>query len=190
MGSSRRCKWSESHELFIPYHDKEWGTPCKNDRKLYEMLCLEGAQAGLSWLTILKKRPHYREVFENFDFKKVAKFNTRKKSSLLKDPGIVRHPQKIEAFIENAQAVIDIRSEHGTFARYIWNYVDFKPIQSGKQNSKSVLSALISKDLKKKGFRFVGPTTVYSFMQAAGMINDHEKSCFRHRELKSSEVFK
>ncbi|MCB0421287.1 MAG: DNA-3-methyladenine glycosylase I [Bdellovibrionales bacterium] len=179
-----RCSWSTSHELFIPYHDKEWGVPVHSDKKLFELLCLEGAQAGLSWLTILKKRPSYRKAFDNFDFNKVSKYDSKKRERLLKDDGIVRNKLKVNAFIENAKALIQIRKEFGTFDKYIWTFVNGKPIQSGKQPVKTTISEVMSKDLKKRGFKFVGPTVCYAFMQAAGLVNDHTAQCFRARELK------
>ncbi len=183
MKEKKRCKWSTTHDLFIPYHDKEWGVPIHNDKKLFEMLCLEGAQAGLSWLTILKKRPAYRKAFDNFDFNKIAKYDSKKKNSLLKDEGIVRNKLKVNAFVENAKAFLRIREEFGTFNKFIWSFVDGKPIRGGKQPAKTAISEKMSKDLKKRGFKFVGPTVCYAFMQAAGLVNDHTSDCFRAKEL-------
>lgn len=178
-----RCKWAMTNDLFIPYHDKEWGVPVHSDKKLFEMLCLEGAQAGLSWLTILQKRNNYKNAFDNFDFIKVSKYSDKKKLSLLKNEGIVRNRLKINAFVENAKALIQVRNEFGTFNKYIWSFVDGKPIRDGKQPAKNSISIQMSKDLKKRGFKFVGPTVCYAFMQAAGLVNDHTSQCFRAKEL-------
>jgi DNA-3-methyladenine glycosylase I len=163
----QRCTWPRN-PLAIAYHDKEWGVPVRNDRKLFECLVLEGAQAGLSWDTILGKRENYRKAFERFDFVKVASYGARERRRLLADAGIVRHAGKIEAAIANARAVLAVRGEFGSFAKYIWSFTD---------------ATVLSKDLSARGFRFVGPTTVYAFMQAVGMVNDHDKRCFRYREL-------
>jgi DNA-3-methyladenine glycosylase I len=167
MSEKRRCAWPKN-PLAIAYHDKEWGVPVRNDRKLFESLILEGAQAGLSWDTILAKRANYRRAFDRFDFNKVAKYTGRDRRRLLADAGIVRHSGKIEAAIVNARAVLDVRKEHGSFSRYVWGFRD---------------AEALSKDLKKRGFRFVGPTTVYAFMQAVGMVNDHDENCFRRHEV-------
>lgn len=182
MKLKERCKWAESHELFIPYHDNEWGKPCYDDFKLFEMLCLESAQSGLSWLTILKKRDNYRKAFHNFDFTKISKYDQKKVEELLNNEGIVRHRGKIEACINNAKKVIELRKEFASFSNYIWHFVDHKPILSGDQPSKTKLSEFISKDLKRRGFKFVGSTTCYSFMQACGLVNDHNKYCFRYKK--------
>jgi DNA-3-methyladenine glycosylase I len=167
MSEKRRCAWPKN-PLAIAYHDKEWGVPVRNDRKLFESLILEGAQAGLSWDTILAKRANYRRAFDGFDFNKVAKYTASDRRRLLADAGIVRHSGKIEAAIVNARAVLDVRKEHGSFSRYVWGFRD---------------AEALSKDLKKRGFRFVGPTTVYAFMQAVGMVNDHDENCFRRHEV-------
>jgi DNA-3-methyladenine glycosylase I len=167
MSKKRRCAWPKN-PLAIAYHDKEWGVPVRNDRKLFESLILEGAQAGLSWDTILAKRANYRRAFDGFDFNKVAKYTASDRRRLLADAGIVRHSGKIEAAIVNARAVLDVRKEHGSFSRYVWGFRD---------------AEALSKDLKKRGFRFVGPTTVYAFMQAVGMVNDHDENCFRRHEV-------
>ncbi|HEY9532742.1 MAG TPA: DNA-3-methyladenine glycosylase I [Burkholderiales bacterium] len=167
MTVKQRCAWPRN-PLAIAYHDEEWGVPVRNDRKLFECLVLEGAQAGLSWDTILAKRENYRKAFERFDFVKVASYGARERRRLLADAGIVRHAGKIEAAIANARAVLAVRKEFGSFAKYIWSFNDAK---------------VLSKDLSGRGFRFVGPTTVYAFMQAVGMVNDHDKRCFRYREL-------
>ena len=163
----RRCAWPKN-PLAIAYHDKEWGVPLRNDRKLLECLVLEGAQAGLSWDTILAKRDNYRRAFDRFDPQIVAEYTARDRRRLLADAGIVRHAGKIEAAIVNARGVLAVRKELGSFARYVWSFND---------------AAALSKDLKERGFRYVGPTTVYAFMQAVGMVNDHDKRCFRYREL-------
>jgi DNA-3-methyladenine glycosylase I len=164
----RRCAWPKN-PLAVAYHDNEWGVPQRNDRRLFECLILEGAQAGLSWDTILAKRQNYRKAFDGFDAAKVAKYGARERRRLLADAGIVRHAGKIEAAIANARGVLAIREEFGTFASYVWGFKD---------------AAALSKDLKKRGFRFVGQTTIYAFMQAVGMVNDHDRRCFRYREIK------
>ena len=169
MSERKRCAWPKN-PLAIAYHDKEWGVPVRNDRKLFECLTLEGAQAGLSWDTILAKRANYRRAFDGFDFNKVARYGARERRRLLADAGIVRHEGKIAATIVNAQRVLDVRKQHGSFAKYVWNFAGAD-------------AAAFSKDLLARGFRFVGPTTVYAFMQAVGMVNDHEKDCFRRKEL-------
>jgi len=174
-----RCQWAQSHELFIPYHDEEWGIPVHDDRLLFEMLNLEGAQAGLSWLTILKKREHYREVFDHFDAEKIVHYDAAKKEALLKDAGIVRNRLKISAVIENAQAFLAVQREFGSFDAYIWQFVGGKPLTDAEKETAIARSGLMSKDLKKRGFRFVGATICYAFMQAVGMLNDHTPDCFR-----------
>lgn len=184
----KRCGWCGDDPLYVSYHDKEWGWPVHNDRTLYEFLMLEGAQAGLSWITVLRKRAHYRKVFDRFDYTKVAKYSKKKVEVLLDDPGIIRNRLKVNAFVKNAQAFIKIREEFGTFDKYIWGFVNCKPIIN-KPNTikdlpaKTELAETISKDLKKRGFTFVGPTIVYAFMQAIGMVNDHVIDCFCHKEL-------
>jgi DNA-3-methyladenine glycosylase I len=167
--NKQRCAWPKN-PLAIAYHDKEWGVPVRNDRKLFECLTLEGAQAGLSWDTILAKRENYRRAFHGFDFEKVARYTTRDRRRLLADAGIVRHAGKIEATISNAARVLEIREEIGSFSKYIWSFA-------------GQTAETLSRDLARRGFRFVGPTTVYAFMQAVGMVNDHEENCFRRREL-------
>lgn len=182
---NNRCPWPSNDKLMIKYHDKEWGVPLHNDKKLFEFLILEGFQAGLSWRTILHKRENFRKAFDNFDFNKVAKYDKRKINSLLKNEGIVRNKLKIEGAVKNAKAFIQVRKEFGTFDKYIWGFVNSKPIQN-KFNSlkqlpaKTELSDLISKDLKNRGFTFVGSTIVYAHMQATGMVNDHITSCFKY----------
>jgi DNA-3-methyladenine glycosylase I len=167
--------------LFVPYHDEEWGVPVHDDRLLFEMLNLEGAQAGLSWLTILRKRDGYRRAFDNFEVEKVARYGDAKRAALLADSGIVRHRQKIDAVVENAKAVLDVRRELGSLDAYLWQFVDGTPIVDGAKNGGETLSKVMSKDLKKRNFGFVGPTTCYAFMQAVGLVNDHEPTCFRFR---------
>ncbi len=183
-----RCPWGDSHPLYVAYHDREWGAPLHDDRRLFEMLCLEGAQAGLSWLTILKKRPAYRRAFDRFDARKVARYDARKRRALLADAGIVRNRLKVEAFVANAKAFLDVQSEFGRFDRYIWQFVGGRPIVNRRKTMKDVPARTpeaeaMSHDLKRRGFRFVGPTMCYAFMQATGMVNDHLVTCFRHRAL-------
>jgi DNA-3-methyladenine glycosylase I len=174
--------------LNIPYHDVEWGVPLHDDRAFFELLILEGAQAGLSWDTVLRKRARYREVFDGFDVGKVARYDQKKARDLLKDAGIIRNRLKIAAAISNAQAFLKVQKEFGSFDKYIWQFVGVKPKQNAWRTHKSlpaktVESDAMSKDLKKRGFRFVGSTICYAFMQATGMVNDHLVSCFRHAEL-------
>ena len=185
-----RCRWSQGDELYRRYHDDEWGVPLHNDRKLFEFLVLEGAQAGLSWITVLKKRPAYQQAFDNFDFNKVAEYGERKIKSLLDNPGIIRNELKIRSAIRNAGAFIEVRKEFGTFNEYIWQFVDGKPIQNhwktlSQLPAETPLSGKISKDMKLRGFNFVGPTIIYAHMQATGMVNDHTTDCFRHEEIKA-----
>ena len=182
-----RC-WGDKDELMRKYHDFEWGVPLHNDYELFEFLVLDGAQAGLSWSTILKKRENYRKAFDNFDFEKIAKYDDEKIDELLNNPGIVRNTLKVKAFITNAKAFIKIRKEFGSFDKYIWEYVDNKPILNELKNfeempSKTILSEKISQELKKRGFKFVGPVITYAFMQAIGLVNDHVAKCFRYKEI-------
>jgi DNA-3-methyladenine glycosylase I len=175
----------------VPYHDEEWGTPLHDDRRLFELLVLEGAQAGLSWLTILKKRQAYRKAFDRFDPRKVARYDARKIVDLLADEGIVRNRLKIEAAIANANAFLAVQREFGSFDAYAWRFVGARPIENRRKTLKevpprSVESDAMSDDLRRRGFRFVGSTICYAFMQATGMVNDHLVSCFRHRELRAS----
>lgn len=181
-----RCPWA-SNERNIPYHDEEWGVPVHDDRLWFEFLILEGAQAGLSWDTILQKRARYREVFCDFDPAKVARFDAKKARSLMTDPGIVRNRLKIHSTIANAKAFLQVQKEHGSFDAYIWKFVGGAPIQNCWRTPKNVpakteLSIALSKDLLKRGFRFVGPTICYAFMQATGLVNDHLVTCFRHKK--------
>jgi DNA-3-methyladenine glycosylase I len=165
--------------LEAAYHDAEWGRPSRDDTHLFELLNLEGAQAGLSWNTILKKRDGYRQCFDGFDAKRIVKYDAKKKAALLKDARIVRHRQKIEAVVGNAAAFLAVQKEFGSFAEYCWSFVGGKPLIAGGKNRPTPESNALSKDLKKRGFRFVGPTTVYAFMQAVGMVDDHDPRCFR-----------
>ena len=185
-----RCKWAGSVPLYLRYHDKEWGVPVHSDRKLFEFIILEGAQAGLSWITVLKKRQAYREAFDKFDYNRIAKYNERKVKQLLNNPGIIRNQLKVRSAIKNAKAFIEIRKEFGTFNKYIWKFVDNKPVQHRWKSMKelpatSALSDEISKDLKNRGFNFVGSTIIYANMQATGMVNDHTTDCFRYKEVKA-----
>ncbi|OHD67445.1 MAG: DNA-3-methyladenine glycosylase [Spirochaetes bacterium RBG_16_49_21] len=182
------CSWPTNDPLLLEYHDTEWGVPIHDDRKIFEFLILEGFQAGLSWLTILRKRENFRKAFDNFDFTKIAKYDGRKKSSLLKDAGIIRNRLKIEGAIANAKAFIQVRKEFGTFDKYIWGFTGGKPIHNkftslSQLPASTKLSDAISEDLKKRGFKFVGSTIVYSHMQATGIVNDHISTCFRYKEI-------
>jgi len=184
-----RCSWSTSDQLYIKYHDKEWGKPLHNDRKLFEFLILEGAQAGLNWLMVLKKRENYRKAFDNFDPVKIAKYNQRKINSLLNNEGIIRNKIKIQSAIQNAKTFLKVQDEFGSFNKYIWQFTDGKTIQNSWDNIKNIpatspVSDVMSKDLKKRGFNFVGSTICYAFMQATGIVNDHTKDCFRYKELR------
>lgn len=180
-----RCAWAESDRLLMPYHDNEWGVPVHDDRLLFEMLNLEGAQAGLSWLTVLKKRDRYREVFDNFDATKIAKYNDEKRAQLLADAGIIRNRLKINATIKNAQAFLEIQQECGSFNAYIWSFVDGAALRRQDAARGLEISKIMSKDLLKRGFKFVGPTICYAYMQAVGLINDHDDSCYRAKNLTS-----
>jgi DNA-3-methyladenine glycosylase I len=184
----KRCVWSGTDPLFVAYHDEEWGVPLHDDRVLFEFLVLEGAQAGLSWSTILRKRDAYRRAFDQFDPQKVARYNKRKVSALLADAGIVRNRAKIESSIKNARAFLEVEAEFDSFDAYQWRFVDGRPIQNrwramGEIPAHTVQSDAMSKDLKSRGFSFVGSTIIYAHMQAVGMVNDHVIDCFRHREV-------
>jgi DNA-3-methyladenine glycosylase I len=188
MNSMLRCAWSTSDPLYIDYHDREWGVPVHDERKLFEMLILEGAQAGLSWITILKKRENYRKAFDKFDVKRVSRYDAARIRSLLKNEGIVRNRLKIAATISNAKAFLAVQKEWGSFDSYIWQFTGGKPIDNHRKGNKDVPattpeSDAMSKDLKKRGFRFVGSTICYAFMQATGMVNDHAITCFRHKQV-------
>jgi DNA-3-methyladenine glycosylase I len=189
METTKRCAWAEKQlDAYKAYHDTEWGVPVYDDKKLFEFLILEGAQAGLSWLTILKRRDGYRKAFADFDVEKVARFDANKVEELMQDAGIIRNHLKIEAAISNARVFISIQKEFGSFSKYIWDFVDGKPIQNKFQHISELpattpLSDAISKDLKKRGMKFVGSTIIYAHMQATGMVNDHTTDCFRHKQL-------
>ncbi len=179
-----RCAWVGNDPLYLDYHDHEWGVPLRDDRQLFEMLCLEGAQAGLSWITVLKKRAHYREVFDDFDPTKIAIYDEHKRAALLADPGIIRNKLKVNAFIVNAQRCLEI-SETRSFSDYLWQFVDGEPVINHWQSLSDIpvttaQSDAMSKQLKKDGFKFIGSTICYAFMQATGMVNDHTTDCFRY----------
>lgn len=181
-----RCSWANSDPVYIAYHDQEWGVPVRDDRLLFEFLILEGAQAGLSWLTILKKRENYRKAFDGFDPEKVARYKSKKIEALLNDPGIVRNRLKVNAAVQNAKSFLDVKDEFGSFSEYIWSFVNGKPIVNRFKNLGEIpattsLSDKISNYLKKRGFKFVGSTIIYAHMQATGMVNDHLVSCPRHK---------
>lgn len=186
-----RCAWCGADPLYVDYHDQEWGVPLHDDQRLFEMLILDGAQAGLSWLTILRKREHYRAAFDHFDPERIARYDAAKIADLLANPGIVRNRLKINAAIRNAQGYLTIQERHDGLAAFLWRYVEFRP----RQNAWPTLADIpirtpeaeaMSRDLKRMGFSFVGPTICYAFMQAVGMVNDHTTNCFRHRELQGS----
>ncbi|MEK7473951.1 MAG: DNA-3-methyladenine glycosylase I [Patescibacteria group bacterium] len=182
----RRCPWpTPGDDLYLAYHDKEWGVPVRDDRKIYEYLVLESFQAGLSWRTVLRKRENFRHAFSNFDYQKVARYTGRDVKRLMNDEGIIRNRQKIEASINNAKRFIEVRKEFGTFSKYMWSWVKNKPIKHHLKTAKDypvhIEEAVAwSKDLKKRGFKFLGPTVVYAHMQATGMVNDHVTDCFRY----------
>lgn len=183
-----RCGWCLGDDLYEAYHDYEWGVPVKDDDTIFEFLILETFQAGLSWITILRKRENFRKAFDNFDYKKIATYGQKKIDTLLQDPGIVRNRLKVNATVSNAQAFMKVQQEFGTFSNYIWGFVDGKPIKNAFKTYKDApantkLSDAISNDLKKRGFKFVGSTVVYAHMQATGMVNDHEIQCFRYHEV-------
>ena len=188
MASRNRCSWCGDDPLYVAYHDQEWGVPLHADQQLFEFLILEGAQAGLSWLTILKKRDAYRKAYYQFDAGKIARFNSRSVDRLLNNPGIVRNRLKIEASITNARAFLNVQDAFGSFDNYIWQFVNHHPIQNRWHHLKDIPvstndSIQMSKDLQHRGFRFVGPTICYAFMQAVGMVNDHVTSCYRYKEI-------
>jgi DNA-3-methyladenine glycosylase I len=184
----RRCAWASSSPLLHSYHDEEWGVPSHDDRHLFEMLILEGAQAGLGWITILKKREGYRKAYDNFDARKIARYSARKVASLVSDEGIVRNRLKVSASIDNARRFLEICNEFGSFDAYIWRFVGSRPLRNSWTSVEELPaitaeSKAMSKDLVKRGFRFVGPTICYAYMQAVGMVNDHTTDCFRHRPV-------
>jgi DNA-3-methyladenine glycosylase I len=187
----RRCEWCGSDALYVAYHDDEWGVPVHDDRRLFEMLILEGAQAGLNWLTILKKRDNYRKAFHAFDYGQIAAYTQRDMKRLLANPGIVRNRLKIESVIKNAQRAMDVKEEFGTLDSFLWRYVDAVPKQNAWKSMSEVparteQSDAMSRDLKRRGFNFVGSTICYAFMQAVGMVNDHTTACFRYKEILSA----
>jgi DNA-3-methyladenine glycosylase I len=190
MEEVKRCDWiSFDKKIYRDYHDKEWGTPLHDDRAIFQKLILNGFQAGLSWSMILNKRENFRKAFDNFDFRKVARYDKRKINQLLKNKGIIRNKMKIEAAINNARMFMEIRKEFGTFDKYLWQFVGSKPIFNELKSLKNMpakteISERLSKDLKSRGMSFVGPTIIYAFMQAAGMVNDHLVYCFRYKQLK------
>ena len=184
-----RCAWCGEDPLYVNYHDTEWGVPVFDDQKIFEYLILETFQAGLSWITVLKKRENFRKAFDNFDYLKIAAYDEKKLESLINDAGIIRNRLKIKASVINAQNFIEVQKEFGSFAKYIWGYVNHQPLINHWKNmselpATSAISDQLSKDLKKRGFKFVGSTVIYAHMQATGMVNDHVTDCFRHKELK------
>lgn len=186
--NKKRCTWSGEDPLYVKYHDTEWGVPIYDDNKIFEFLILETFQAGLSWITILRKRENFRKAFDNFDYKKIAKYKDKKFDELILNAGIIRNKLKIRATISNAIAFINIQNEFSSFSKYIWGFVDGKPIVNQWRSLKDIpattkLSDKLSADLKKRGFKFVGPTVIYAHMQATGMVNDHIVGCFRYKEV-------
>jgi len=187
----KRCPWCESSQQYIDYHDREWGLPVFDDRTLFEFLILETAQAGLSWSTILKRRENYRKAYENYDIEKIASFDKNKREKLLNNEDIIRYKLKIDASINNAKQFLKVQSEHGTFANYLWSFTNYKPVVNEWKDMSEVpaegqLSKTITADLKKKGFKFVGSVTIYAYLQAVGVINDHLTDCFRYKEILNS----
>jgi len=187
----QRCSWCLGDPLYIKYHDLEWGNPVYEDQKLFEFLILETFQAGISWITILRKRENFREAFDNFDYLKVASYNTEKLELIMQNKDIIRNRLKIYAAMNNAQAFLEVIRQEKSFSNYIWQFVEGKPIQNQYRSMEDVpaytpLAEKISKDLKQRGFKFVGPTVIYSHMQATGMVNDHVMSCFRYKEIQQS----
>ena len=183
-----RCGWCVGDPLYEAYHDQEWGVPVYDDQTIFEFLILETFQAGLSWITILRKRENFREALDAFDYKKIAAYSDDKLEELLQNPGIIRNRLKVKATVSNAQAFIKIQEEFGSFSKYIWSFVNHKPVQNSVKNYKeapatTAISDALSKDLKKRGFKFTGSTVVYAHMQATGMVNDHEVNCFRYAEV-------
>ena len=188
MKSKTRCSWCGDDPLYVEYHDTEWGVPFRDEQKMFEFLVLETFQAGLSWITVLRKRENFRKVLDNFDYKKIALYDEVKIAELLQDAGIIRNKLKVRATISNAVAFMKIQKEFGSFSKYIWGFVNNTPIQNNIKSmsevkATSATSDKLSKDLKKRGFKFVGPTVIYAHMQATGMVNDHAIDCFRHKEV-------
>ncbi|CAL67984.1 DNA-3-methyladenine glycosylase I [Christiangramia forsetii] len=189
MAEIKRCGWCEGDPLYEAYHDHEWGVPVLDDETLFEFLTLETFQAGLSWITVLRKRNNFRKAFDNFDYKKIAQYKDAKVTELMGNAGIIRNQMKIRAAVTNAREFMKIQDEFGSFSNYIWQFVDGQPIQNEVENYKkapatTALSDKLSKDLKKRGFKFVGSTVIYAHMQATGMVNDHQTDCFRYPEVK------
>lgn len=189
MEEKIRCGWCMGDPLYEAYHDHEWGVPLKDDAAIFEFLILETFQAGLSWITVLRKRENFRAAFENFDYKKIANYSEEKIADLMQDSGIIRNGAKIRASVSNARAFMKVQEDFGNFSDYIWSFVNGSPLQNDWNHLKEVpattsISEALSKDLKKRGFKFVGPTVVYAHMQATGMVNDHVTHCFRHKEVK------
>lgn len=189
----KRCSWCEGDPLYEAYHDLEWGVPVKDDDTLFEFLTLETFQAGLSWITILRKRENFRAAFDQFDYRKIAKYDEDKIAELLNNPGIIRNKLKVRATVTNARAFLQIQEEFGSFSNYIWGFVNHKPVKNKFSSNSEIpantpLSDQLSKDLKKRGFKFVGTTVVYAHMQATGMVNDHVTECFRHKEIMDHEL--
>lgn len=188
VDNKARCWWCGDDELYQQYHDLEWGVPAHDERDLFEFLCLEGAQAGLSWITILRKRENYRRLFDNFDAQKIARYDDAKIASLLLDAGIIRNKLKVNGFVKNAKAYLTMLDQGQTLDSYLWDYVDGKTVQNNWVNTEQVpannaTSDAMAKDLKKRGFTFVGSTICYAYMQAAGLVNDHTQGCYRHQQL-------
>lgn len=188
-----RCPWCGDDPLYVRYHDTEWGVPVRNDRRLFEMLILEGAQAGLSWITVLRKRENYRRALSGFDPEVVARFRKRKVDSLMRDAGLIRNRAKLESTVGNARAFLEVRGAYGSFADYLWAFVDGEPVINrfrsiGQVPASTPLSDALSKDLKKRGFKFVGSTICYAYLQAVGLVNDHITRCFRYRELGAADA--
>lgn len=191
MDRRTRCSWAGDDPLYRDYHDNEWGVPCFEDRKLFELLTLEGAQAGLSWITILRKRANYRALFDGFDAASIAGYTSKRIERLLNNAGIVRNRLKVESTVSNARAFLELQAKHGSFSNFLWGYVDGRPLVNHWRSQTQVpastpLSEQLSRDLKRAGFRFVGSTICYAYMQATGMVNDHTLDCFRHPELAGS----
>lgn len=190
MPEPARCPWGTGDPLLVAYHDREWGVPVRDDRLLFELLILEGAQAGLSWRTVLHRRDGYRRAFDGFEPARVATFDDRRVAALLEDPGIIRNRQKVDAAVANARATLRVQEEHGSLAGYLWSFVAGAPVQNVWQQPGDVpasdgVSAAMSRDLRRRGFRFTGPTICYALMQSAGLVNDHVVDCFRHQEVRA-----
>ncbi|HEX5127642.1 MAG TPA: DNA-3-methyladenine glycosylase I [Rhodocyclaceae bacterium] len=191
--SAKRCEWAGTDPLYVAYHDSEWGVPVYDDGKIFEFLILEGAQAGLSWITVLRKRENYRRALHGFNARKIAKYTESDLDRLMNDEGIIRNRLKIRSVVDNARAFLEVQAQFGTFSSYLWGFVDGKPIQNRRRSlseipARTAMSDAMSKDLKQRGFRFVGSTICYAHMQATGMVNDHLVECFRHKEISNSSL--